>query len=137
MPSQRCASGSISWGHNMPKAREREYRALSALSTKVLDESLGIAEAIVNVLGIVDLGDDVILSGAAAKSISERGRKVQVLNSHNAYGIQNIVGICLEIREIGRDELPAEILAKHPEATGGIWTKTQYLMNTPEGRGAF
>jgi hypothetical protein len=41
------------------------------------------------------------------------------------------------MREISRAELPGELLDKYPEATGGAWARTQFLMETPEGKGAF
>lgn len=123
----------------MPSAQSRELirKSMPVFETKVLDEELGIVEAIVNVTGIVDLGGDVITTGAFAKTITERSRKMRVLNSHKTWDVLSVVGVCLEAREIGRNELPSEILSQYPEASGGLWTKTQYLLNTPEGKGVF
>jgi uncharacterized protein len=124
----------------MPSAsatRERIVKSMPAFETKVVDADLGIVEAIVNVTGLIDLGGDVIMAGAFAKTITERSRKMRVLNSHKTWDVLSVVGVCLEAREVGRNELPAEILTQFPEASGGLWTKTQYLLNTPEGRGVF
>ena len=104
---------------------------------KQIDESAGVVEAIVAVMGNVDYGMDIIHPGAFAKTIAENGHKVRVLDNHNAYSVLNVVGKPIEIREIGRDELPTELLERYPDATGGLYTKTQYLMDTPEGAGAF
>lgn len=120
----------------MAQAREMENKRFPGFIIKA-DEATGIVEAIVSVTGICDLGDDIIQAGAYAKTITERGRKVRVLNAHNTFSILNVIGKPLELREIGRDALPAEVLEQYPEATGGLWTKTQYLMDTPEGKGAF
>lgn len=106
------------------------------INTKV-DGEKGIVEAIVNVFGILDYGNDICVNGCCAKTISERGRKIKVLNSHNTGNVLNVIGICTAIRELGREELPDDLLKEYPEATGGLWTQTQYLLNTPEGKGAF
>lgn len=101
------------------------------------DQGTGVVEAIVNVYGIVDHGTDVVEYGAATKTIQERPRAIRVLDNHNTFSVLDTIGTCLEIKEISRVELPAEVLAKYPEATGGLWTKTQFLMETPEGAGAY
>ena len=48
------------------------------------DSSQGIVEAVVAVMGNIDLGGDIIHNGAFTKTISERGNKVKVLDNHNA-----------------------------------------------------
>ncbi len=101
------------------------------------DEAQGIVEAIVNVFGIIDLGTDIIHPGAFTKTINENWQHIQVLDNHNTDSVMRIVGKLLDIKEIGRSQLPPEMLLQFPEATGGLWTKTQYLLNTPEGFGVF
>ncbi|MDZ4768369.1 MAG: HK97 family phage prohead protease [Chloroflexota bacterium] len=102
-----------------------------------LDEAAGIVEAIVNVFGILDDGDDIIQAGAFTKTIAERGLRVQVLDQHRTDSVLRVLGKVLIVREVGRDELPAQVLERYPDATGGLWTRTRYLLETPEGRGAF
>lgn len=101
------------------------------------DDATGVVEAIVSVFGVIDDGDDLIHPGAFVKTLVERGGRVRVLDHHNSRSTLNIVGRPLEMREVGRDDLPLSILAKHPEATGGLYTKTQYLIETNEGRGVY
>lgn len=120
----------------LPGAADITWKKLPGFITKV-DAEAGIVDAIVSTMGVLDYGEDVIENGAYLKTIQERGSKIKVLNSHNTYSIFDAIGVCLALREIGRDELPAELLAQFPEATGGLLTTTQYLLNTPEGRGAF
>lgn len=120
----------------MPIERPREYKEMPAFVTKI-DAEQGIVEAIVSTMGVRDHGRDIIVNGAYAKTIAERGRQVHVLNAHNSWRIEDVIGMPLALREVGRDELPAELLAMHPSATGGLWTQTKYLLNTPEGLGAF
>lgn len=102
-----------------------------------IDDDQGIVEAIVSVFGVLDEGDDVIHPGAFIKTLAENGHRIKVLDSHNNRSALNVIGRPLEIREVGRDELPPGLLARHPEATGGLYTKTQFLLTTPEGRGVF
>lgn len=113
-----------------------ESKSFPAFTLKTDNES-GVVESIVSVLGNVDLGDDIIHSGAFTKTVSERFSKIRVLDNHNAFSVLNAVGKPLEIREISKQELPEELLKKHPTATGGLYTKTQYAINTPEGLGTF
>lgn len=119
----------------MPK-RVFEHKILPIFVTKV-DGDLGVVDAVVSVFGILDGGGDVIENGAFTKTIVERGRKVRVLDAHNSWSLMDVIGKPLEMREIGREELPPQVLEKYPEATGGLLTKTQFLMDTPEGAGAF
>jgi HK97 family phage prohead protease len=102
-----------------------------------VDSAQGIVDQIVAVYGNVDLGKDRIHPGAFTKTIAERGLKIRVLDQHNTNSIMCVIGKPLGIKEVGRDELPQDLLSKYPDATGGLWTSTQYLMDTPEGKGAF
>ena len=92
---------------------------------------------VVAVCGNLDLGGDIIHPGAFAKTIAEQGTKVRCLDNHNTDSILRVLGKTLAMREIGREELPPELLAKTPAATGGLWVRTKYLLDTPEGKGAF
>ena len=118
-------------------ARPQEYKSTVALGTVVSDEEQGIVEHIFAVFGNVDYAGDIIQPGAFKKTLQERGLKVRVLDSHNMFSVMDVIGRPLQIREIGRDELPPEVLMRFPEATGGAWARTQFLLNTDEGRGAF
>lgn len=86
------------------------------------------------VIGNVDLGGDVLLPGAFAKTLQERADQLRFLWMHDAGQMPtaNIV----EIAEVGKDELPAEMLAKFPDAVGGLRVKREYL-ETPRGEEAF
>lgn len=114
----------------------REHKTLPALTVKA-EEGSGIVEAIVSVFGVIDGGNDIIHPGSFTKTITERTRKIRVVDQHNTGSVRDVLGLVLELREVGRDALPPELLAKYPTATGGLYTKTQYLLDTPEGLGAF
>lgn len=113
-----------------------ERKTFQTVSTKV-DEAQGIVEHIIAVMGNVDEVKDIIHNGAFVKTISERGAKVRVLDAHNTDSIMRVLGKPRSMREIGRNELPPDLTMKYPDATGGLQVETQYLMNTPEGKGAF
>jgi phage head maturation protease len=113
-----------------------ERKTFQTINTKV-DTDQGIVEHIVAVMGNVDFGGDVIHPGAFVKSISERGGKVKVLDHHNTDSIMRVIGKPIGLRELGRSELPPDLLMRYPEATGALMATTQYLMNTPEGKGSF
>lgn len=115
---------------------ERIHKAQPGALLNV-DEAEGIIEAIVSVFGIVDDGDDIIHPGAFAKTLAERAGRVKVLNSHNNWDLMAVIGKPMEMREVGREELPPHILAEYPDATGGLWTKTQYLLDTQAGAEVF
>jgi len=101
------------------------------------DAAQGVVEAIVSVFGVLDDGDDIVAPGAYAKTIHENGDRVKVLDQHATDSVLRVVGVVMAMREVGRNQLPAEVLAKYPDASGGLWTQTQYLINTQEGKGVF
>lgn len=101
------------------------------------NDELGQVEAIVSVFGVLDLYNDVIHPGAYIKTITERTGKIRVLDNHRIDSVLAAVGKPLQMRELRREELPPELLEKFPSATGGLWTLTQFDMDTPEGEGAF
>ena len=115
---------------------EKQFKTYQAITTKI-DEDQGIVEAIVSVFGVIDYGKDRIKPGAFRKTISERKDDILVLDQHNTNSIMNVVGKVLDIKEVGKADLPPEVLKKYPEATGGLWTQTKYLLDTEEGKGAF
>jgi HK97 family phage prohead protease len=104
------------------------------------DKDTGIVEAYVSVMGIVDedIPPDMIENGAFKKTIQERGpagsNKIRVLHQHRW---DEVVGLPLELVEHGRDQLPAELLEKYPDATGGLFTKTQFVLDVQRAREDF
>lgn len=104
---------------------------------KAVDDKQGIVEHVVSVFGIRDLQGDRVMPGAFAKTIFERGQKVRVLDQHDASSVLNVLGKPIALREIGREELPVDVLTEYPEATGGLLATTQYAMQTEKGRDVF
>ena len=69
-----------------------------AFVTKI-DEAQGIVDLNVNTFGILDPATMSRSTGMCAKSINERGRQIQVLNSHNSKRIEDVIGIPPESRK--------------------------------------
>ena len=107
-------------------AGPNEYKQFEAVVTDI-NEAEGLITAIVSVTGIIDDGDDIIHAGSFIKTIAENFGRLRVLNSHNSRDVLSVIGKPVSAREISRDELPANVLAKYPEATGGLETITQYM----------
>jgi len=105
-----------------------------------MDPETGIVEAYVSVTGILDMDDppDLIELGAFSKSVSERGpagaNRIRVLWQHNW---ADVIGKPLALVEHTREMLPPEILIKYPEATGGLYAKTQFILDVQRGREAY
>lgn len=114
-----------------------EHKVFPTASTKVIDEIKGIVEHVITVFGVLDLVEDMSHPGSWTKTLAERGDKLLVLDMHNTDSINRAIGRPVSVREVGRNELPPEVLADYPEATGGVVAQTQLLMDTPEGEGAY
>ena len=104
---------------------------------KAIDDEKGIVEHFFAVMGNIDDGGDVLERGAFKKTISEQSGRIRVLDHHNTFSVLDVLGKPLEIREVGRDDLPAGMLEAFPDATGAVFARTQFFLDTPEGKGAF
>lgn len=115
-----------------------EYKTIPAfVEIKAEDVDQGIVTHLISVFGVLDLGGDICHPGCFTKTISERKGQIRVLDSHQRRSVLGAIGIPLDLKEVGREELPPQVLERYPEATGGVLAKTQFLLNTPEGKGAF
>jgi len=119
------------------RARPKEVFTFPAYVLSA-DENEGIVEALVTTFGTyIPSHRSVLYKGAFTKTIVENFANIRVLDNHNAYSTLDVVGKPVEIREVARGELPAEFLSRYPEANGALYTKTEYLLDTPEGLGVF
>lgn len=89
-----------------------------------------VVTGFVSIFGNVDDGGDLIVPGAYRKTLAERGARLKWLWQHDM--TKPPVAKILEIREASREELPVDVLAQHPETTGGLLVKREYL-DTPRG----
>ena len=103
------------------------HKATRAAPVQVSDRTVtGIAA----VFGNMDDGNDVIAFGAFRKTLSERRDRIRHLWQHQTN--EPPIARITELREIGRDELPPDLLARYPGATGGLLVTREYL-DTPRG----
>jgi HK97 family phage prohead protease len=101
------------------------------------DEIKGEVEAIWATMGNLDSVGDIIHKGAFTKTFHERGSQVKLLDNHRQDSIMSSLGTVLELRELHGAEMPQKMLDANPEVTGGAWGRFQFLLDTPEGKGAF
>lgn len=83
-----------------------------------------VRSGICAVFGNVDTWGDRIHAGAFTKTIKENLSRVKFLWNHGMYDFTTAK--ILELKEVSRDDLPAEVLAKAPEATGGLKVVREY-----------
>ena len=83
-----------------------------------------------SVFGNVDDGGDLIKLGAYRKTIQERSMRFRWLWQHD-YS-QPPTAKILDVREVGREDLPAALIERYPEAEGALRVMREYL-DTPRG----
>ena len=123
----------------MTKENTRETKTFPGYVLKA-DEDTGIVDAYVSIMGIIDedIPPDMIELGAFTKTIQERGpagtNKIRVLHQHTW---DEVIGKPTVLVEHGRDQLPADLLEKYPKATGGLFARTQFILDVQRAREDF
>lgn len=107
--------------------RKTEYMALPFF-IKAIDQRT--VKQIFAVMGNRDNGNDIIHPGAFTKTLRERFDMVQVLWQHQ--GFEPPIGVPHVVKEIGKEDLPSEVLRDAPDATGALYGEIEYL-DTPRG----
>jgi len=112
-------------------------RHLKRFAELVSNPSEGVVEHVVAVFGNVDQGNDVIHPGAFRKTILENGPdgtdRIRATWQHD---IWEPIGKPLELEEVEKADLPAQVLIRVPEATGGLRVTTKISMTT-RGKDAY
>lgn len=124
----------------MAEKHEQEFKTIPAFITEVKsddEKDLGIVEHLLSVYGVVDLGSDIAHKGMFTKTLQERSDQVRVVDNHNRHSVRDVIGVPVKFWEVDRSGLPQDVLQKYPEATGGQMVRTKFLLDTPEGKGAF
>jgi hypothetical protein len=115
---QDTQSGEVEETMNKQRDEPKEHKTLPFIVTKI-DADKGLVEHTVAVMGNVDL------------------HKIRVLDSHNTDSVMCVIGKPVMMKEIGKDELPIEVKQAYPNADGALMASTQFLIDTPEGKGVF
>lgn len=110
-----------------------EWKTLPTF-TKSTDFETRTVSGIFAVHGNVDSYADRSHPGAFSKTIQERVGQIRALWNHDFWAPP--IAKIESLREVTRDELPAEILAKAPDATGGVEVVRRYL-KTPRADEVF
>lgn len=114
------------------QTREFQSHITKVHSFESNDDSLqGIIDAYVCLCGVeipIWWFKEVVHNGAFKKTIEERGpegtNQIRVLWQHR-WG--EVIGKPLILEEHSRDQLPADLLKRFPEATGGLFASTQFI----------
>jgi len=113
-----------------------EFKTIPAY-VKTVDNEQGIVTHLISVYDIQDYGRDIAHKGMFTKTLQERMGRIRVIDNHQQGSISHVIGKPIDLYEVGRDKLPQKVLQMYPTATGGLMAETQFLMDTPEGEGAF
>lgn len=105
-------------------SNNRQFKNLPHFELKAAREGR-VRKGIAAVFGNVDSWGDRIIYGAFAKTIAEGRDRVKHLWNHSFSEVP--IAKIVELKEIGRDELPPEVLEYAPEATGGLMVAREYL----------
>lgn len=105
----------------------REYKAI--ISTNIKAESNGrVRTGIAAVFGNVDAAKDRTMPGSFLRTINNNGRRVKHLWNHDSSKLP--IAKIIELREVGKNELPDDVLEHAPDATGGLLVKREYFKNS-------
>lgn len=102
---------------------DRQFKQLPFVNLK--SEASGrIRAGIASVFGNIDAAGERVMPGAFAKTISEGATRARHLWNHS-YS-EPPTAVIRELKELSRDQLPAEVLEKAPGATGGLLVRREY-----------
>lgn len=105
-----------------------EYKTLPYF-VKELDLKTRTVVGIFAVHGNIDHGEDMSVNGSFEKWLNNGRSRVRFLWNHNS--MNPPIASIKQIREVGRDELPAKVLEWAPETTGGVEVTRKYYEDIP------
>lgn len=105
-----------------------DYKTLPYF-VKELDKKTRTVTGIFAVHGNVDSGFDMSVNGSFEKWLTQGRDRVRFLWNHNS--MNPPIASIKEVREVGREELPAKVLEWAPDATGGVLVTRKYYENIP------
>ena len=107
----------------------REYKAI--ISTNIKAESNGrVRTGIAAVFGNVDAVKDRTMPGSFLRTINNNAKRIKHLWNHDSSKLP--IAKIIELREVGKSELPDDVLEQAPDATGGLLVKREYFKNSAD-----
>jgi HK97 family phage prohead protease len=89
------------------------------------EKAKGTIAGVFSVSGVRDSYGDRVMFGAFAKTMTAHRRRVRHLWNH--MGFDPPTATVIDLYEVGRSDLPDEVLARFPEASGGAVVVRKYL----------
>ncbi len=105
-----------------------EFKTLGGLQPVQIEDRT--VKGFASVFGNVDDGGDITHPRAFAKTLAEGAARLRFLWQHDTEAPPTAA--IKSAREVKRDDLPAEVKSKYPQATGGLLVEREYL-DTPRG----
>lgn len=96
---------------------------------KEMDAKTRTVTGIFAVHGNIDAGGDMSVNGSFEKWLNNGRNRIRFLWGHNS--MNPPIAKIEDVREVGREGLPAKVLEWAPEATGGVQVKRQYYEGIP------
>jgi HK97 family phage prohead protease len=113
---------------SMTRVREEKQPEFKSLPQHIKEISGRSVTGVFSVFGNLDSYNDRIWPGAFLTTFNQRGNKALFLWQHG-FSDPPIAKIT-NLREIGREELPPEVLEAAPDATGGAEVTREYFDTT-------
>lgn len=99
---------------------------------KAFEGEEGIVEGYASVAGVLDSYKEIVDKGAFKRTLKENEGRIAFCWQHDWH---EVIGLIKEIREVPRSKLPKAIQERYPEATAGLWFRSQVL-DTRQGQDA-
>lgn len=101
------------------------------------DDETGVVEAIVSVTGVVDNDRDIIEPGAYASTLTRRRPKGIFSHDWKQWASRTEAAEELMPGDPRLAEYAAKMGKQWPAEAGGLYVRTRYNLNTPEGKSAY
>jgi len=99
---------------------------------KAFDDEEGILEGYASLAGVLDSYNEIVDKGAFKRTLKEHEDRIALCWQHDWH---EVIGRIEELREVSRSKLPKPLQEQYPEATGGLYFRSQVL-DTRQGKDA-
>lgn len=99
---------------------------------KAFDGEEGVVELYASIAGVRDSYEEIVDRGAFKRTLKEHENRISFCWQHDWH---EVIAKIEELKEIPRSKLPKEIQERYPEATGGLFCRSQ-IVDTRQGADA-